>query len=836
MSGCGSARFKASQDPQSGSRSNQGITFEIDGGREVGRRVRTKSLSTDSDAPSLTAVETARVDIVYRPLRIGFVMISTDRANYRKVARLCTAFWGGRYNPIIAVDRPEASQLVDVFKPDFLVSMGDDPSVAAFVARYPYLSNPLFPEPLFFPPSHGREGNARVLDFQNLIVQWRETGDWKRLLDSGVRFPRWADEDPLADVFLSQFGAYPDAGEVGVDYASIFAQTTMAVDLPIPDGGVVPAEILDHPGPSHLGRFALDPHYTSDGNWIYPGIYAGNGRNDLDLLNFWNLRACGIALLFHDLASAERTAGIQSVYLARLRANLAGREEFRRQPALWSREETSEQALRAIGETGISICRLSEASWNGLNIRPHRMHFGSEAALGVMGGNPSRPTVRFALKDKPFSGDVAFYQQHLVGSVSLIGGQSDGTDYTFLPPCVPELNEFAARAMHHDHRGLRVERESVGVVIDAADHDLTLTAISVPSLIERIFGLAGFNAKLSGSGLIARQLITRMCGVGGARAFKIPGVRRLLKTHGPNASFTRKGALQLIGQPDPLTGSTFDGHKRLFIEARDHRRDLTPTMVFSHLVEKGLFRIGVDLTCPACALTSWTSLDALNQQATCPLCGNGFDATRQLVEGEYAYRRSGVLGLEKNTQGAVPVLLLLQQLSVNLMSSRSEGLFGASYDLLPQDSTAGLPTCEIDFCVVLPTPHSDKATILIGECKDAGGAIDANDIDHLRQVADAFPAERFDVYILLAKLAAFTPEEIALARTLNGQPWTRRAIMLSARELEPYHLFERTKAELKLDLHAHSAEELAKATHTIYFAESADAIAEAEAAPAAAPD
>ena len=49
----------------------------------------------------------------------------------------------------------------------------------------------------------------------------------------------------------------------------------------------------------------------------------------------------------------------------------------------------------------------------------------------------------------------------------------------------------------------------------------------------------------------------------------------------------------------------------------------------------------------------------------CPLCGNAFDATRQLVEGQYAYRRSGVLGLEKNTQGAVPVVLLLQQLGTS---------------------------------------------------------------------------------------------------------------------------------------------------------------------------
>ena len=780
-------------------------------------------------------METARVDVVYRPLRLGFVLTSNDRASFRKAVRLCNAFWGGRYNPIIAVDRPDASQLVEVFRPDFLVPLGDDPAVAAFVGRYPYLPNPLFGDDLFFPPSRGREGQARLVDIQNVIVHWRETADWKRLVEDGFRVPRWEADDPLADAFLAQFGGFPDPKEIGPDYARILSEVTTAIEVQIGPDGAVPTELLDHPLPSHLSRFAIEPHYTSDANWIYPGVYAGDANNSADLINFWNLRSCGIGLVFLDLAHLGRTTDFRAYYLERLRGQLASRDEFHRQPAIWSTQEVSEQVKQAIGAGNFSLCRLSDGSWNGLNIRPQRMHFGDEVALGVMGGSLARPRVRFALKEKPFSGDIWFHQQHLVASISLFGGRSDGTDYTFVPPCIPELNEFAGSAMNHDPRGLRLERESVGVVIDATDHDIGLNALSVPALIERVFSLAGFTAKVSGSGLITRQLITRMGGIDGARAFKIPGVRRLLKTHGPNASFTKRGALQLIGQSDAAMGTKFEDHRRLYIEPRDHGTDLTPQMVFSHLVEKGLFRIGVDLKCPVCSLTSWTPLDVLNQKSVCPLCGGGFDATRQLVEGEYAYRRSGVLGLEKNTQGAIPVVLLLQQLSVNLMSLRHDGLFGVSYDLVPKDAAAGLPTCETDFCVVVPAPRSDKTIVIIGECKDAGGEIDANDIEHLEQVADAFPASRFDAFILLAKLSPFTGEEIELAKALNAKPWLRRVIMLSARELEPYHLFDRTNEQLGLNLRSGSPKELADATHAIYFAPPAAALTEqtAEGAPAA---
>ncbi len=768
---------------------------------------------------SSATMEATRVDIVYRPLRVGFALLSSDRASFRKVARLCTVLWGGRFNPIVAVDRPEADELVEVFRPDFLVPMGDDPAVAAFVRKYNYLATPLFTDELFYLPSDGRAGEARLLDIQNMLFRWQETAEWKHFVSAGVRIPHWEADDHLADVFLAQFGGFPDASEIGVDYAPYISDITGAVGVPIARDGAVPAALLDHRRLSQLSRFALEPHYTSDPGWIYPGLYVGDADNDEDLLNFWNLRACGIALLFLDLMHRDRTAEFNAGYLERLRRQLATRHEFHQQPALWSRPEFGEEARAAAGEGTFNSCTLGDGSWNGLNIRPQRMYLGEETALGIMGGSASRPRVRFALKEKPFAGDIWFHQQHLVASISLIGARSDGIDYTFSPPCIPELNGFAAGKMARSHDSLRIEPESVSVVIDAADHDISLDAIPVPALIERIFALAGFTAKISSSGLITRQLITRMGGVDDARAMKIPGVRRLLKTYGPNASFTRRGALQIIGQPDPVSGAKFDEHKYLYIEPRDER-DLTPQMVFSHLVEKGLFRIGADLNCPACALTFWIPLDALNQKTVCTLCGNNFDATKQLVQGEYAYRRSGVLGLEKNTQGAIPVLLLLQQLYVNLGGMRGDGLFGTSYDLTPHQPASTLPTCETDFCIVMPTSHSSKVAVVIGECKDAGGSIDAKDIDSLRRVAEAFPAHRFEVFVLLAKLAPFNEQEIALARQLNTQPGSRRVIMLTARELEPYRLFERTNAELGLKLNCYSLEELAKATHAIYFAAS----------------
>ena len=93
------------------------------------------------------------------------------------------------------------------------------------------------------------------------------------------------------------------------------------------------------------------------------------------------------------------------------------------------------------------------------------------------------------------------------------------------------------------------------------------------------------------------------------------------------------------------------------------------------------------------------------------------------------------------------------------------------------------------------------------------------DVEHLRRIADLLPANRFKTYIVFAKIAPFTPEEAALAKTLNG-PYQQRVILLTARELEPYDIYERTKKELGIDSRGGRPGELARVTSQIYFAAS----------------
>ena len=763
-------------------------------------------------------MDTIRVDICYRPLRIGWIIRSDDHDAFRRAVKLSHTLWGGRFNPILMADREDESRrLIDLFRVDLLLPLGESDEVISFPKKFPHLINPFFYDSVFSGGDKERK-RAQVLDVHNALIYLRDKPERKVMNDQGFRIYNWQSNDPLADAFLVQFGEYPEAAETDVAYRDIVIQSFDIQEINLDPTSLIPADSLEHPNISYLSRHAIDRHYSVQSGWDSPGFFVGDASNLDDLVCHWNLRAADIALWFIDPAYLGRYADLIPAWEKAMRQAIAHRHEWQRRVAVWTRREATDDARKPFGEMELVTCPVSIHSWNGKNVRPPMMSFDQISVLGVFGKERDQPKVSFALSDKPFCGDTWFHAQHLVASTTFIGGLYGEEQYTLKPPYIPELNEFYARTMHFQYDRLRIESERVGIIINAATSDAWLYALPVADLFHRIFSLVGYSTRLSNGGLITRQLISRLGGVQGARVFKIPGVRRLIRTHGPSASFTKNGALNLIASPDPGNpNAKFSDHSNLHIEARPTGTELTADDVFGHLVEKELFRIGADLACPSCRMISWISLDLLKQRVVCELCGHEYNATRQLVRGAWHYRRSGILGAERHAQGAIPVVLTLQQMDTALSCGLNGAVYSPSLDLLPKGQN--INECEIDFVWVIPRPYPRKTAIILGECKDQGPIKPKEferDVENLRRVANALPRKRFKTFVLFAKLAPFTAQEIEQARTLN-MDHALRAILLTDRELEPYHIYERTKAEFDIDSYGSSPEDLARTTAKIYF-------------------
>jgi hypothetical protein len=73
------------------------------------------------------------------------------------------ALWGGHFNPIIVVDQQErAEELIDVFRVDLILPLGDSELVKQFPKKFSHLINPFFHDNVFV----GGE-RSQVLDIYN---------------------------------------------------------------------------------------------------------------------------------------------------------------------------------------------------------------------------------------------------------------------------------------------------------------------------------------------------------------------------------------------------------------------------------------------------------------------------------------------------------------------------------------------------------------------------------------------------------------------------------------------------------------------------------------------
>ncbi|MGH8651926.1 MAG: hypothetical protein ACREYE_06950 [Gammaproteobacteria bacterium] len=156
----------------------------------------------------------------------------------------------------------------------------------------------------------------------------------------------------------------------------------------------------------------------------------------------------------------------------------------------------------------------------------------------------------------------------------------------------------------------------------------------------------------------------------------------------------------------------------------------------------------------------------------------------------------------------------MQQLDTSFHGGLHGKMYSPSLDLVPKEGADGSP-CEVDFVWIIPRAYPRKTVVILGECKDQG-PITVADMANLKRITDALPRKRFKTFFVLSKLCAFSVQEIESAKALNDK-YRWRVILLTARELEPYFIYKRTKAELDVDVYGGTPEDMAKATMRIYF-------------------
>lgn len=760
-------------------------------------------------------MNTATTYVSYRPVRFGWCIRENNWDDLRSAIRLTTTLWGGRFNPIIPVggNRALSESLVRLFGVDALFPIVDDRSLKDFIASFSWLTWPNFEQSLFI------GDDAAFLDIYHParhLFQQRIKDDSDP--DFHLTQFEWNADDPLSDFFLSYFGSYPSKEEIPHDYEGLVREGLRSQTVKLSPNDELFEFHLQAYTPLRLTKFMLEWHAPPD--HANRGLYVGDANNFEDMTNFWNLRAADIDLLFYDKGHKKRFARIKSAFLEEHSDIFpSDSDDSDHAVALWARPEELKDTLSAEIATTPNSKKLHYVMyaampeiWNDRNVKPSRFHIQTprRSILGTIADDP--PVVSFQLPEPPFFPEIELHHQQAVVRLSSISHYAPDSEDTFDAPCVAELNPFYGAKLYNSRRAVRVEPEGIGIITSLTTSNLHIHSLLKRDLICEMFRLSGMTLEISQPGRIASRLIHQMGGIQGCRVFKIPGVRDLIESVGPQEAFTRTNAICRIGRNDPVTSLPhFEEYEHLYIERRD-RGPLKPEHAFVFLLKMGVFQVGLSLTCNQCELEFWIPLDEVRTDTKCEYCGKGFLITPQLKDRDWRFRRSGLFGKDNHQEGSVPVVVTLQQLSTVC----SEGMFITNAKIDPID--AAVESCETDLVFLhAPTKWWDRrVAVAIGECKTRGG-ISEDDARKLGLVADALEKHGFKAFVLFSKLAAFTPQEIEICRKAQDRH-KNRIIMLSDRELEPYFVYERTGKVLQLrsssaiDLH-----DLAETTNEVYF-------------------
>lgn len=751
----------------------------------------------------------------YRPLRVGFCVNPQKLDEVREAIRLSTILWGGIYNPIIPIINTKedfAKQLVNIFQVDLLYPLNDSVEVKNFIESHKHLQWPHFQPDFYQQDDKGLK--PTLLDVSNIITYYWEN-EFKSTKRSNCMLPEWQDNDALASVFAANFGEYPNNKQLLFDYRQGFKNGLRAKSLTIEPNKVISTDLCKRITPALITDTLLELSGSGWG-WTYHGIYLGEHDNPEDLINFWNLRACAMDLYFVPIKGFSRLKTFAKKHIDGV-AKRTVSQKFQTGAAIWYRDAIDEETVRKLSDSlfkkGVqrTHCRVNETSWNGLNVKPFKAHFETKSVLANIEWRQNKPSIAFQLPEKIFKENRYNNWQKLALMCDPIV-EFGYPDHTLTLPYLTDLNEWYGREIVFDPFDFRVGKGDIGKIIDVYEETAIIDPISNKVLIKKLFSRAEIQAKDSQAGLITQRLIEQMGELDACRVFQVTGVRKLIDSSALNSFVTRGNATKIIWDLDEDTKQTsFERHKSLHIQQRN-APELTTEEVFDYLIEKNVFRVGLEPECPNCGLKFWLGIKDATDEVRCEYCGFLFKLGLQLKHrGDWKFRRSGLFGKDNNQEGAIPVVLALMQLMRR--SDRHDNFICST--ALKLDSSDGI-NCETDLVVVHPS--NEGVDLVIGECKSNNFEITEEDVQNLTRVKQKMEnSGSIKVYLLFAKTSAFSFDEINRFKQLKTQGII--PILFSDQDLEPYDAYmDYSLRKVKLpEPYTHNFEGMAKNSDQLYL-------------------
>ena len=674
-----------------------------------------------------------------RPVRLGIVFEPALQV-LRSTAVQATSVWGGCYQ--LMLDPARLDQL-----PAIASGLGIDVLWAMDVAALSRQAAELAGYRWrglgeFGPLAPSKEYNFARLVGPEGILAAAEGNEWT--------LPRWMEDDPLDAMFSAWFGTY-GADDYGVALEQQFSTRAETVTVELGDN--LPDD----------ASFWITPIAVTGLNIEYVGLSPGAGfivvdpDSPLDLMTFWNLRACGAAVYPWPSGHEQRVAAAATEWLRRLRDNdqlsnwrSGDGRQLGPRIQIWlgeNRNATPGALLALLAEAGVDPMPTPHGisrGWRGDH--PLTTEFSSRFSQPLADGGHAVdvPVPRLG----EFGGLREWWRSGIVAlQVEIDGATGVSPDWTFSVPNVPAIAPFLADrhpVMSQFHRATPYGR---ALAVHASDQTAVVAAVPSLALVNQLIESPGWNGRRTEGGVFVSRLIERLGGPGSTIGNQ-PGARAGLLQAAKSIDGRPSGAIvQSIRQsqgswPDPFASAEI--------------RAAYSTQVFRYLLSRSILRPVLPVVCPSCTTRTVVRPEDLSTQLKCEMCLEEFPLGLALGmstsgHNDWLYRVAGHVSAGRLSE-ALPVMAALQVLtSIRFRSpSTVPHVLGWKVDGPGVD-------CEVDIAAILE--DAGRPVVVVGEVKNYRDSITIDDLRNLSLIQQHLRERNIECFILTAVLRELRQEE-----------------------------------------------------------------------------
>lgn len=675
------------------------------------------------------------IDIRLRPIKLAFLVEPTDKKAILDAIRISSFLWGGIYNPII----PVFSRAPKIWKKGGLASHHKGKDI---LAGYLEAFNPDYVVPIGRCANKKFDvGNREIISLSEILSDIDEDGTpqygvglFEILSDFYSKELKYKRKKPVEFYllqlpkksrlfFASVFGLLPDKINkiIDEDWAEYLEARKDKVDFSNFGDFLRPGKLFIR----RLLKHGIESGSRGGGSCIF----VMDADNTHDVIDYWNLRALGWTVLpiAKQAISFDATKKLAVSFIEEHSGMSKWNNFYIRATIMRARSVDEKDVLDFVKSLTIAKDEKADGSrWVFQHWYPRlwdewaRDKDGAvcaeiEASSKGVDFNDRNESVSARTVDPSF---ITRFGGHgtprFANIIDIRTYRNDDIYAEVIPDSGKELTRVLSGIGMTEWRFSR--RESV-FLSKHTDWPIHIPIPKAEDAFNAWLKDNGFEAKLSPSGRIAKQMIKRLGGTWGLGAIANEELIKLLRNMEDGKEIDK----------DSFWGKISKVANTKFIKGE-------PAKLLKHYVDIGMFRLGAAIQCPICSHRSWYAVDNLGYKLQCTNCLDNFDLPSYSPdEIKWSYRTFGPFSLNGAAEGAYSTLLVLRFFSKVLDVSTTPMMsFTTKIDGAEKEIDLGLLLKESRF------NREEEVRVVFAECKTYN-QFEKGDVEKLAKLAKLFP-------------------------------------------------------------------------------------------------